>query len=144
MHLYKGINNTRFTPELFHIPEWDLGAEDDLLPEIPPSGGFENIITSIAKFSRYAFAYPVPNPTAVNTAKVIIDILTRHAYLPTPFITDKGSVFVSQLTHEVADKLCINLKHATTKHAQTIEVLERAHATITASMKMASGEYGKQ
>ena len=139
----KRINNTRNTPELFHIPEWDLGREDlmqiDLLPELPPSGEYENIITA-----RYAFAYPVSNPTAVNTAKVIIDIMTRHAYLPTLIIADKGSVFVSQVIHEVAEKFGINLQHATTKHAQTIGVLERAHATIKTSLKMASGEYRKQ
>ena len=144
----KRINNTRITPELFHIPEWDLGPEDlmqiDLLPELPPSGGYENIITAIDVFSRCAFAYPVSNPTAVNTAKVIIDIMTRHAYLPTLIITDKGSVFVSQVIHEVTEILGINLKHATTKHAQTIGVLERAHATIKTSLKMASGEYRKQ
>ena len=144
----KRINNTRITPELLHIPEWDLGPEDfmqvDLLPEFTPSGGYENIITAIDVFSRYAFAYPVSNPTAVNTAKVIIDIMTRHAYLPTLIITDKGSVFVSQVIHEVAEILGINLKHAPTKHAQTIGVLERAHATIKTSLKMASGEYRKQ
>ena len=144
----KRINNTRITPELIHIPDWDLGPEDlmqiDLLPELPPSGGYENIITAIDVFSRYAFAYPVSNPTAVNTAKVIIDILTSHAYLPSLIITDKGSVFVSQVIHEVAEILGINLKHATTKHAQTIGVLERAHATIKTSLKMASAEYRKQ
>ena len=70
--------------------------------------------------------------------------MTRHAYLTTLLITDKGSVFVSQVIHEVAEKLGINLKHATTKHAQTIGVLERAHATIKTSLKMASGEYSKQ
>ena len=144
----KRINNTRFTPELIHIPEWDLGPEHfmqiDLLPELPPSGGYENIITAIDVFSRYAFAYPVSNPTAVNTAKAILDILTRHAYLPTLIITDKGSVFVSQVIHEVAEILEINLKHATTKHAQTIGVLERAHAIIKTSLKMALGEYRKQ
>ena len=144
----KRINNTRLTPELFHMPEWDHGPEDlmqiDLLSELLPSGGYENIITAIDVFSRYAFAYPVSNPTAVNIAKLILEIMTRHAYLPTLFITDKGSVFVSQVIHEVAEKLGINLKHATTKHAQTIGVLERAHATIKTSLKMASGEYRKQ
>ena len=70
--------------------------------------------------------------------------MTRHAYLPTLLITDKGSVFVSQVIHEVAEILGITLKHATTKHAQTIGVLERAHATIKTSLKMASGEYRKQ
>ena len=144
----KRINNTRITPEIIRIPQWDLGPEDltqiDLLPESPPSGGYENIITAIDVFSRYVFAYPVSNPTAVNTAKVIIDIMTRHAYLPTRIIRDKGSVFVSQVIHKVAERLGINLKHATTKHAQTIGVLERAHATKKTSSKMASGEYRKQ
>ena len=50
--------------------------------------------------------------------------MTRHAYLPTLIITDKGSVFVSQVIHEVAEMLGIKLKNAT-KYAQTIGVLER-------------------
>ena len=96
----KRIKNTRIFPELIHIPEWDLGPEDlmqiNLLTELPPGGGYENIITAIDVFSRYAFAYPISDPTAVNTAKGIIDIMTRHAYLPTLIITDRGSVFGSQ------------------------------------------------
>ena len=67
--------------------------------------------------------------------------MTRHAYLPTPIITDKESVFVSQVIDEVAEILGINLKHSTTKHAQTIGFLERAHATFKTSLKMTSGEY---
>ena len=148
MHSRQTHKNTRITPELIHIPEWDLGPEDpmqtDQLPELPPGGGYDNIIRAMDVFSRYAFAYPVFNPTAVNTAIVIIDIMTRHAYIPTVIITDKGSAFVSQVIHEVAEILGINLKHATTKHAQTIRVLERAHATIRTSLKMASGEHRKQ
>ena len=92
------INNTRITPEFIHTPEWDLGPEDlmqmDLLKELTPSVWYENIITAIDVFSRYAFAHTVSNPTAVNTAKVKIDNMTRHAYLPTLILTDKGSVFV--------------------------------------------------
>ena len=143
----KCINNTRITPELVHIPKWDVGTENlmriDLFPELPPSGGYEIIITAIDVFSRLAFAYPVSNFTAVNTAKVIIDIMTRHAYLPTLTKTDKTSVFICQNFHEVAERLGINLTHATTKHAQTIGVLERAHETIKFSLKMASGENRK-
>ena len=141
----KSINNTRLTPELIQISEWDLGPEDlmqiDLLPELPPCGGYENIIAAIDVFSRYALAYPVSNPTAVNTAKVIIDMKTRHAYFHTLIIADKGSVFVSQVINEVSEILGISLKHATTKHAKSIGVLERAHATIKTSLKIASGEY---
>ena len=105
------------------------------IADLPPSGCYENIITAIDVFSRYAFAYPVSKPTAVNIAKVMIDIMTRHANLPTLIMKDKGSIFVSHVIHEVAELLSINLKHATTKHAQTIGVLERAHATIKTSLK---------
>ena len=98
----KRIKNTRINPELIHTPKWDLRPEDliqiDLLPELPPSGGYENITTAIDVFSRYAFAYPVSNPTAVNTAKVKIDIMTRHAYLPTLIITDKKRVRLPSFT----------------------------------------------
>ena len=80
----KRKNNTRIIPELILIPEWDLGPENlmqvYLLPKLLPSGAYENIITSIDAFSRHAFAYPVSNPTAVNTAEVILDIMTRHAF----------------------------------------------------------------
>ena len=75
----------------------------DLLPEFTPSWVYKNITAALDVFPRYAFAYPISNPTAVNTAKFIIDIMTRHAYLPTLIITDKRSVFVAQVIHEVAE-----------------------------------------
>ena len=114
----------------------------DLLPDLPPSGGYENLFTAIDVFSRYEFSYPVSNPAAKNTAKFNIDIMTRHAYLPMLIITEKRSI--SQVIHEVAEVQGIYLKHATTKHAQTIRVLERAHATTKTSLRMASGEHKKQ
>ena len=89
----KRINNTRITPELF--PHSRIrsrtGRPHAIRPfvRIAAKWDYENIITAIDVFSRYAFAYPVSNHTAVNTAKVIIDIMTRHAYLPTLIITDK-------------------------------------------------------
>ena len=43
------IPNSSITTELLNLPEWDLGPEDamqiDLLPNLPPSGGYENIKT---------------------------------------------------------------------------------------------------
>ena len=73
------------------------------------SEGYENFIAAIEVSSRSAFAYPVPSPTAVNTTKVIIDIMTRHAYLSTVRRSEKDSVFVSNVIHEIADVLGITL-----------------------------------
>ena len=106
--LYKRqkMPNSSITPELLNLPEWDLGPEDareiDLLPNLPPNGGYENIITAMDVFSRYLFAYPVTDASATNTAKVIFDILTKRTYLPTTLITDKGTAFTSKLVAEIA------------------------------------------
>ena len=40
----------------------------------------------------------------------------------------------------MADVLGITLKHATTKHAQTIGLLERSHASIKQALKIETGE----
>ena len=130
------------------MPEWDLGPEDamqiDLLPNLPPSAGYENIITAMDVFSRYLFEHPVTDASAINTAKVIIDIMTKHTYLPTTLITDKGTAFTSKLVAEIAQILGIQMKCATTKHPQTIGKLERTHASLKTNLKMASGDYRRQ
>ena len=41
--------------------------------------GYEVIMRAVDVISRYALACPVYKPTAVNTGKVIKDILTTHA-----------------------------------------------------------------
>ena len=95
----------------------------DLLPKLPISGGYQTVMTANDVFSRYLFAYPLIEATATNVAKVIIDIMTKHSYLPTTLITDKMSAF---------------------KHPQTIGKLERTHASLKTNLKMASGEYRRQ
>ena len=141
----KRINNDLLKTELLNCPEWDLGPEDilqmDILPNLPPSGGFDNIITAIDVFSRYLFAYLTTRITAPTVARVIMYILCKHTYLPTTIITDMGTQFNSQITREVAAVLGVELKHASTKHAQTIGMLERTHATVKTHLKAATGEF---
>ena len=67
--------------------------------------------------------------------------MTKHAYLPTTLISDKGSAFVFHVIEEVAGDLAIILEHATTKHAQTIGLLEGSHASIKQALKQASEVY---
>ena len=128
------LRESRNKPRLTRLPlqnpkEYITAPEDamqiDLVPGLPPSGGYENFVTAIDVFSRYLFAYPTSNQDAKTVAKVIINILTKHAYSPTTLISDKGTAFTSTVINEVAGVLGITLKHATTKHAQTIGLLER-------------------
>ena len=117
----KRINSDLLKTELLNCPEWDLGSEDILqmtffqtFPQVEDTTIF---ITAIDVFSRYLFAYRVTRITALAVARVVMDFLCEHTYLPTTFITDIGSQFDSQVTKEVAAVLNIELKYATTKHA---------------------------
>ena len=69
----------------------------DLVPELPPSGGCENIVTAMDVFSCYFFAYPTSNQDARTISKVLINIMTKHAYLPTTLILDKCTAFMSHV-----------------------------------------------
>ena len=119
----KRINHDLLRTDLLNCPEWDLGQEDilqmDILPNLPPSGGYDDIITAIDVFSRYLFAYPVIRITATTVSRVIMDIQCKHTYLPTTIMTDLGTQFNAQVTHEFAAVLGIERKHATMKHQNT-------------------------
>ena len=137
--------NLRLTrPPLQNPNEYITAPEDamqiDLVPGLPPSGGYENIVTVIDVFYRYLFAYLTSNQDAKTVAQVLINIMTKHAYLPTTLISDKGTAFTSNVIKEVAGVIGITLKHATTKHAQTIGLLERSHASIKQALKIETGE----
>ena len=103
-----------------HINAPKDAMQIDLVLGLPPSGGYENIVTAMGVFSRYLFAYPTSNQDATTIAKVITNIMMQHAYLPTKLISDKGKALTSHVNKEVAGVLGITLKHATTKHDQTI------------------------
>ena len=137
----KRVPNATITPELLNLPDWDLGPEDamqiDLLPNLPRSGGYENVLTAIDVFSRYLFAYPLTDASAINVAKALIDNMTKHAYLPTTLITDKGTAFTSTIFAQITQILGITLP-------QTIGKLEQTHASLKTNLKMACGEYRRQ
>ena len=123
-----------------HITAPEDAMQIDLVPELPPSGGYTNVVTAMDVFSRYLFAYPTSNEDGKTIAKVLNNIMTKHAYLPTTLISDKGTAFMSHVIKEVAGVLGITLKHATTKHAQTIGLLERSHMSIKQALKIETGE----
>ena len=102
------------------------------------------MLTAIDDFSRYLFAYPLTDASAIHVAKVLIDIMTKHAYLPTTLITEEGTAFTSTIVAENTQILGITLKCPLTKHPQTIGKLERTHASIKTNLKMACGEYRRQ
>ena len=102
----------------------------DFVSEWAPSGGYENFVTDMDVFFRFLFAYPTSNQDAKTIAKVLVNIMTKHTFSPTTLISDKGTDFMSHVIKEAAGVLGITLRHATTKHAQTVGLPERSHASF--------------
>ena len=140
----KRTPNANITPPLIDMSKVALGPEDalqmDIVPFDDPSGGYTAVITAMDVFSRYLFAYSVARVDTKTVTRVLTDIITRHCYLPTTIITDKGSQFISEAMQQTTAVLGIQLKHATTKHAQTIGILEKTHASLKESLKIMTGE----
>ena len=102
----KRIDTRQIRPKMLSNTEFTMGPEDcsevDILPNLPSSNGYQHIITMMDVFSRYLFAYPTQGMTAKTVARCIIDVMTRHCYLPTVILTDKGSQFRSEVVNQIA------------------------------------------
>ena len=120
--------------------EPDDAMQNNLVPELPPSWGYENIVTAMDVFSRYLLHTRHRIRTSKTNATVITNILTKDAYLRTTLIPDKDTAFMSHVVREVAGVLGNTLKHATTKHVQTIGLLKRPYASINQTLKIETGD----
>ena len=113
--LRESRTNPRLTHSPLQNPNENITAPEDamqkyLVQGLPPSGGSENIVTAIDVFSRYLFVSPTSNQDAKTVAQVLINIMTKHAYLPTTLISDKGTAFTSHVIKEVTGVRGITLK----------------------------------
>ena len=72
-----------------HITAPEDAMQIDLVPELPPFGGLESFVTALDVFSRFSFTYPTSNQAVQKIAKVIINIISKYAYLPTTIIPVK-------------------------------------------------------
>ena len=86
-------------------------------------------------FARYLFTYNVIRTDAPTVARVLVDIMTCHAYLQTTVITDKGTQFMSEVMADATRTLGLQLRHA-----QAIGIQERRHASLKESLKFSIGE----
>ena len=141
---YKGINNNQIRPKIINNTEHVLGPEDILeigiLPNLPSAARYQDIVTMIDVFSRCLLAYPTQNVKAKTIGRCLVDVMTRHAYLPTLILSDKISQFRSEVVAETTLILEIQISHASTKHARTIGILERTHVSIKTALKKSTGE----
>ena len=136
----KSTNESKIRPPLQKIYDPCNGPSDlmevDIVGPLPALNGFTHILTAIDVFSRYLFAVPLRKPDTPSVVKALLSVFTKHAYVPTHILTDKGSVFTAELFQQLTKAIGIEISHATVKHAQTIGMVERSHAKLKKILKI--------
>ncbi len=104
----------------------------DLVGPFPPSGPYTQVLTAMDVFSRCFLTAPLIKADAQSVARALMKIMNTHSYIPAKIISDKGTVFVSEVFTELNElnELKIKIEHATVKHPQTIGALERCQASL--------------
>ena len=98
------------------------------------------MITAKYVFSKYIFGQPITSFSAETIAKILMQWLLQHSYIPLGILTDKGLAFTSKLIQSPSEILKFNLNHATVIHAQTIGLLERSHGPHKRYVKIYENE----
>ena len=83
---------------------WELIALDSMGPFPEDENGNKFIIVVIDVFSRFVELYAVPELTAENSAKVLIEYTSRYA-TPDRILTDNGKEYVNTIMKELVKLL---------------------------------------
>ena len=102
------------------------------------------IVTVMDHFTRYAEAWAVEEVNAASIADEFIKRIVCRYGLPEVLISDRGSVFVSELARSVYAALRITRHRTTAWHPQSNGVIERFHKTLKTMLKIWIREVGKQ
>ena len=136
----KPVKPNTVTPPLEPVYDPCNGPEDvleiELVGELPRSNGYSHILTACDYFWRYLFAIPIRKLDTKSVVDALLDIFTKHTYVPKHIITDKCSAFTSQVIKELIDKAGIKVSHATIKPVQTIGMIERSLQRLKQILKI--------
>ena len=77
-----------------------------IVPFDEPSGGYNAILTAMDVVSGYLFINMVIKTDALSVARVLVDIMPRHAYLPTTIKTDKETHITTHMPQKCIDIKC--------------------------------------
>ena len=104
------------------------------LVSMPPSNGYDHLLTVVDRFSRWPAAFPIPN---IN-AETVIDTLAHGwiaAYgVPEIITTDRGSQFSSQIFTQLLKTWGIKHIMTTAYHPEANGMVERLHRRLKESL----------
>ena len=118
---------------------------------------YRYVLTGIDVLTKYVFAVPPTNGRSEIVARELASIFFRpitvgvhifpsiffrpYSYFPKTILSDLGTLFVSELMHELTNRLEIKLEHASLKHPQTVGVVECSDIALKRILKLNTTEH---
>ncbi|GFT05918.1 transposon Tf2-11 polyprotein [Trichonephila clavipes] len=107
----------------------------DIVGPLPPSDGFQYLLTMIDRFSRWPEAVPIPETTAKTISRAIFHHWIARFGCPSLITTDQGSQMRSSLFAEFTRILGTDRVKTTAYHPISNGLVERFHRHLKASIK---------
>src|ERR1700710_88853 len=103
----------------------------DFITDLPESGGYDAILVVIDQLTKMSHFIPCRKDTnAREFASIFLKEIFRLHGLPQDIITDRGSIFTSDLCKEMMEKLGIERRLSTAFHPQTDGQTERTKGIL--------------
>ncbi|GFX37101.1 hypothetical protein TNCV_1712941 [Trichonephila clavipes] len=107
----------------------------DIVGPLPPSDGFQYLLTMIDRFSRWPEAVPIPDTTAKTISRAIFHHWIARFGCPSLITTDQGSQMRSSLFAEFTRILGTDRVKTTAYHPISNGLVERFHRHLKAPIK---------
>ena len=105
----------------------------DLIGPLPPSQGYQYLLTCVDRFTRWPEAFPIKDITAETVARTLVSGWISRYRIPSTIVTDRGSQFESHLWSQLSQLLGIHQQRTTAYHPAANGLVERFHRQLKCS-----------
>lgn len=124
----KILRHTRSPLATFKCPDTRFAEVHlDIVGPLPPSRGFQYLLTCIDRFTRWPEAYPIPDQTAQSVAEAFYTGWIARFGVPVAIITDQGRQFESELFSTLNRLLGIERKRTCAYNPRANGLVENFH-----------------
>lgn len=106
----------------------------DIVGPLPPSRGFNYLLTVIDRATRWPEAFPISDATSASCASAFLLGWIARFGVPEIITSDRGPQFISSFWNSLADVCGFSVRNTTAYHPQSNGAVERFHRSLKASL----------